>query len=547
MQDIHILGEGDRPVPCDGNRWLLEEDRTYRVVVDRPVDELWLGLRRLDVTQDRSEARLVCVQTSGDQMLEWVWPGGRGRQLIHVIPRLEKLTEQAWDTVLSDLDSWLPGVTVGLEGLELGTVTHSGGIVPGLVSALLPLLPRLLRALDGLLEDPRERDVSIHEELRLHQIRRAQADTLRRLATNPLACASISRWSEAEESPTNVLMPIWLAGTTLDHPANRYVRWALDRIASSLRDASTVLGRQGELSDLDLDTRSWCLVRADACLSAASRIRERVRRSFLRDLEPAPPTEAALLTLADDPLYSRFHRLARRFLTLGFRLQGSTDAMPAPVRPSYTLWELWTFLALGQRLRAVLGGWTWQEHLGNHLLAFCGTATGARIVGLAPNSGRLELSFNETFPSFWASEARSQHGAVPGEEQEPTGFFLSSPQARPFSLSSQRRPDIVMRWDPPGGETGTWMCLDAKYRAGSRNLGDALESAHIYRDALIDPQRGGRPVSCLLLVPSTESACVDWFRTACWDGFGLGAMKLEPGKVEKASGIDWMLERMGVL
>ena len=66
-----------------------------------------------------------------------------------------------------------------------------------------------------------------------------------------------------------------------------------------------------------------------------------------------------------------------------------------------------------------------------------------------------------------------------------------------WSLSRERYPDILLL---DVQDTGTRaLVLDAKWRSGRGNLLEAMESAHIYHDAL---RVSGRPPSpCLLLLP----------------------------------------------
>jgi hypothetical protein len=75
-----------------------------------------------------------------------------------------------------------------------------------------------------------------------------------------------------------------------------------------------------------------------------------------------------------------------------------------------------------------------------------------------------------------------------------------------------------------------WAVLDAKYRVGQSNVADAMESVHIYRDALRWPAAGGAPVAGFLLCPDRADGDALWFDPAFHAAYGMGALCLRPGK-----------------
>ena len=78
------------------------------------------------------------------------------------------------------------------------------------------------------------------------------------------------------------------------------------------------------------------------------------------------------------------------------------------------------------------------------------------------------------------------------------------------------------------GQT-SWLVLDAKYRIGFENLGDALGTAHIYRDSLRRGIQGERCVASLLVSPANTPKVAEWFSDEFRSEFGVGVIELNPG------------------
>jgi hypothetical protein len=239
----------------------------------------------------------------------------------------------------------------------------------------------------------------------------------------------------------------------------------------------------------------------------------------------------ALLSVVDDPVYGRFQRLARRFLSP--RLAPDWDPghpdrdCPAPVRPSFELYELWTFLELQRLLAARLPGVAWSGVGLEHVRSLTGSGAGARWVGRWPGRGTLTVRFNQTFRGYLS------RGGAGGEG--------------PYSISGERRPDLVVTWDPdPDNQASApaWVCLDAKYRVTREHLGDAFASAHIYRDALRWEAYGGRCRGAVLVAPAMVEDCAPWFSPTFRQREGVGVIRLTPGRAESVVA-EWMVEAVG--
>jgi PD-(D/E)XK nuclease superfamily len=298
---------------------------------------------------------------------------------------------------------------------------------------------------------------------------------------------------------------------TTDHPVNRYVAWFVARIAQVLGELADALERAARNPRLQPDTTQWCRARACAAASGADELLVTLRRTFLGSLSPMSATETALLAVQDDPVYARAHALARPFLSPRFRLRESLDGGESPIRPSFELYELWTLLAVQQALAEVLDGWVWTWHPvpGNELLA--GFGPGAIFTARREDGERLDIRYNVTFPGY-----------------------LARGNSERYSISGERRPDIVISLERPEG-VRSWICIDTKYRVRREAVADAFASLHIYRDSLRWDKFSGPCRSGLLLVPAVDTECAPWFTDEFRGRFGIGAWRLTPGEPSDAA------------
>ncbi|HEY0132913.1 MAG TPA: DUF2357 domain-containing protein [Nannocystis sp.] len=511
-------------VDLHGHTVLVEDDGTFVLEEDRHYQVLAAG-----ASEARLDARLLLAANPGCFVLPIDrWVGATQLQLetadgpvaarVRVRPRSEKLSEALWATLLEELEAWLPGVTPGLAGGKQGAVGSEGVSATLFAEALLPLLPALEDALRVVLAHPRVADRIEPEDRPLRQIRRVESSTIAWLGRHPTAGAWLHPWRAAEQIGAPPLVPATMVDATLDHPANRYIAWILRTAIARLREAADILDRRARRPD---DSGAWCAARAERARTGADRLATLRDRSFLRRLSPTPATEAALLVIADDIAYARLHALGRRFCSPRFRLHGAASDPAAAVRPSYSLYELWCLLAVERSLRSCLADWTWSSRNTQRLLDLASTGEGIRFDAVSPAGARLGIEFNPTFYGWF------NHGHHPR-----------------FSLSGERRPDLVLTLDTPGG-TGRWVVLDAKYRAGRRNLADAFESLHIYRDALRDEDRGGACLGGLLLAPQPDQEIQEWFAPSWRTRWGIGAVALAPGGTADEL-VEWLLVTLGL-
>lgn len=499
-------------VPADGV-FLVEEARTYRISAP-DAHEVWLGDRRLgrgagghyEVVLGHHVGALDLQVAAGD--------GSVLRHRLDVRPRADKLSPALWLKLLEELEEGLAGLSVGVEGPTHGVVDTAGVAAPLLVSALLPLVPALVAALQAVLGDPRSIDREQLDQRNLRDCRRIDSSMLAWVGRHPEVARWLDGWRAAELVGEPPRIPIHTPRRSLDHPVNRAVAWLTGRVIASL---VAVADRLDEIAGR-VDEPAWCRGRAARARAAALRIRGLQGGSWLREVTPEPASEAAVLVLSDEPNYARFQRLARRFCSPAFRLAEVPGEPGAAVRPSFSLYELWCLFALRERLQAALPGWRWSTVALHKLLALTGSGGGAAVVARRGEL-RLRIDFNRSFPSWYCR------------------------RDGPHSLSGERRPDFVVSLDGgPGGDR--WVVLDAKYRAGRENLASGLASVHLYRDSLVDPARGGRCVGAMLLAPS-RCDVPEWFDPAWQHTHGFGITALAPGS-DAGPLVAWICGNLGV-
>jgi len=515
---VRLFDRTAREQPREGDRFRVEEDATYEVRIAEHLTgaSVRFGGRLLPARTPCS-FELSIGRWAGAQSLELRLGERRlDRSLIEVHPRGTKLDPDAWRLLLQELDERVAGLSFGATGGRRGSVGREGAALEGLSVAALELLPSLLVAIQRLLEAPRERARGHWVDLPMHQVRRIDPGTVRWLARTPIATHALYG-AVAAQDRTIPHAPQHLLEPDLDHPANRYLCWLLQRVSKRLASLEARLERKPR--DEDEDTQAWREHRRSLAADGRAALDRLLRRSFLRRLAPEGPSEAALLTFQDDPAYARVHRLCGPLLSPRFLPPTGERADTVPIRPTHGLYELWTFFALQRLLERSLPGSQWRPFGLRRMLA--GSGSGAAFVART-TFGRLALWFNPTFRGL-----------------------LAGPSARRRSLSGERRPDLVVTFQPNVGE-GRWVCLDAKFRYGAPNVADALTTAHTYRDALIWDGLGGRCRSAWLLVPSLDAASEVWADLAFEERFGFGVARMAPGVATEPAFASRVLARLGV-
>ena len=312
-------------------------------------------------------------------------------------------------------------------------------------------------------------------------------------------------------------IPVRRSIDSIDHPANQYVAWLLYRVTKKIQAIKKFLDTLAKSRAGSDETSVWCEARSLRIEAWLGRIEKIVKNSFLSSIERKPASESALLTIFDDPVYARIHSMGRLFLSPLFTLEKSQGDLSAAVKPNYTIYEIWCYLALFNALQKHLRDWKWQNGGLTKLLSLTGTGAGATISAKSPSGDMvLELLFNPVF----------------------VGYHARTNKAR-WSLSGERRPDFVISLKRKGTE-GTWIFLDAKYRIGRSNLADAFQSVHIYRDSLRYDGYGGKCRAGCLLSPSMTADAKEWFSKAFRNEHCAGVWELKPGRDHGYEMAEWI-------
>jgi hypothetical protein len=183
-------------------------------------------------------------------------------------------------------------------------------------------------------------------------------------------------------------------------------------------------------------------------------------------------TSHALIATSAQPDYARAMRLAWSMLHPG--VQGDPADETTWMSPTWEIYERWCFLKVIDCLDAQFPGLQFKPSRKSQQidrLTFSGTA------------GDLQFSAY-LLPRF------------PAWDNSGDGDWQS--------VSGERKPDIVLTIEHPS--RSYFIVLDAKYRATRSNVLNAMQSAHVYRDAL--RWRAQSPDLALLLVPRNDE--VPW-------------------------------------
>lgn len=452
----------------DGQVVGLQEATTYRIdvqgcnTVRLIVDDVEL---RSDVSGGYTwaadfyagEVRALVVDSTGQER----------HFRLDVCPHPAKLGGEQYAAMLDDIRAFDGGLLLGPTAATLGFGRQGR---PSRWEALVQLErlrrygPVFLSAITHLARDPHQFLCASERLVHLRHLRRFHPSALldRRLAALANGGASDSVDLQLLQLRSSTAAP------TVDTAANRALKALLQRflaVVLSLADVveRKALGGEAEAQELRRDRR---LEGLRALSRGAS---ELLRAAPFAEIASAETSAAGLTQIAAHPRYARAYRLGTQALRVA--ADGSEQDDQLPVAPSWGVYETWCFIMVVQ----LMG-----QFVAAPLSATRSTQASADIAlaGRLPDGRLVEVLFQAVFPS-----------------ERPFA------QSSAWSISRERRPDIMLV--VTDGATRRWMVLDAKYRSGRDNTLQAMESAHIYRDAL----RLGRmsPEQALLLLPGAAS------------------------------------------
>jgi hypothetical protein len=457
--DIAELSFGGRMLPRETNGFLLELS-------------FWCGRARLDAILHDGTRASIALDVRADP---------------------NKLDDLSWERMLDDIDARWPGRTLGIEGGLHGSSVDEG--IADLL-ALLPLLSNidsLMLQLRDLVAALRTRDVVRQEHVPLRSLRRIDASTARWIAQHPRAASALIDQERDEDRLQRTLVEQRLRHASFDHPANRALRWLIERVRARLDELASILARrERELSANWLtDASSWCKLRRETAERAARSLRAFVDESELAAVVAEPPGAAAMQTIANDALYERVFRRCRRWIAPRFQREGDGEA-GVSIKSSFELYERWCLVHLERELAVAFEGLTWSEGATEHGPARCGAGAGVRVW----------LYDNLVF-SHWRDGADR------------------------YAIISERTPDFVVAIEREGVKR--WVILDAKYRSHALSVREALDEIALYRASLRWEAFGGECAAAAILVPTVGVGAERWAREVFVERFAFGAIVARPG------------------
>lgn len=442
---------------------------------------------------------------AGEVRAEFVDPTGQslGVFRLDVSPDPEKLGSEVFTRMLGEIAAFDPRLLVGTEPAHhpLGPLEEESNPVLAFVR-----LRRREEAIRQALADIRARPIRALRARRdlvsLTRMRRADHRTVERALGHPATAALVlAQESSGREVVFSGIDPnpqfdVPAVERQLDTPPNRAALAML--LALSRRCSDVAKGLESLEHKKTADAATGLSKRVPRWIGIVERFRrdlERTRRALPFSEVKRPGFSAAgLNAIASHPLYARFYRLGWEALRRGVSDLDPKD--PLPLSPTWEIYERWCYVELAGLLRRSLPAFTWTPAGKGQRREWRGRSADGRA--------KVVLFLQETASS---TDGTPKPGAL-------------------WSVSSQCRPDLIVRWQREDGFSA-FLVFDAKYRAArDRILAGMMESAHPYQNALRWADK--RPGATLLLVPDAEK--VRWL-----SGFEfvrehrVGALTLRPG------------------
>lgn len=344
--------------------------------------------------------------------------------------------------------------------------------------------PLFADALRSIVRLPHQSHSAEAQVLPLVRVRQVHPDALRERRIVEFSLSSSPELQSIESLQVRSYLPT----PTFDTPANRTLVALLRRVqarASLLMELVRDCQLQGDKEEQALRAPRR-LLEVEALFASLKSI---ARLDPFGKLDPNVQTTSAGLTqIAANPAYQRAYRLGSLALSSGL-LGEQQDQLQ--VHFSWGIYETWCLLAALQCLQEVL------RAPFTPIKSSCVTSDLAYGLKLS-ESRTIEIHFQAKFPALAPLSGKNC-----------------------WSLSRERYPDILLL---DVQETGTRaLVLDAKWRSGRGNLLEAMESAHIYHDAL--RVSGSPPSLCLLLLPG-EPEIPALATDECIKSNGVGAIYL---------------------
>lgn len=444
----------------------LEEDTDYILCFAAAAAQVYVDDVALHYEQPIAGYRWRPCFYAGNVKVEALFTAGVETQqyFLSVDPKATKSSSGQFHAMVEQIREFDQTLVLGLATATQGFGRDGGRYrlfeYEVLLARVLTHGPAFLAAAQKIARLPHRAISAQFQLLPLSQVRRLHTSALR----SHRVLSMLAQGQSESEDVERLRLRSATHQSTLDTPANRAILALLKRFHAQVSVLiACVSGLQlkgDENEQQQRRPRRLHLLRelqADALTL--------LRMPPFDQLRTAVTTAAGLTQIAAHPLYGRCYRFGSQALATG--LDGPSDD-ELHIKHSWGIYETWCFLAVLSVLARLLKKSLCQ-------VTQSSVSTADLIFSAALEDGsRLEVLFQPRFPAL-----------------SPNSGKLS------WSISRERAPDIVLV-HIRAGQHRTFV-LDAKWRSGRSNILEAMESAHIYHDAL---RVAGRiPDCCLLLLP----------------------------------------------
>ncbi len=411
-----------------------------------------------------------------------------------------KLGREHYHELLKDLESRASSCLYGGRAGVLRTRRGGEKYPPiAFLTQLSSHIDSLAKSFAAIAQAPHRNLVSTRHEAKIHQVRQIDAATVRSVARRPTLVAAIRGVVGArQQERVNVPRRQHTFNTAPNRIVFGYVN-ALGRRCEGLREAL--------LADEDLETLEstrkgrWI----DSLSLLQSRIDKFSRAQFLDGLKPKSENSGAYIAVARHPTYNRFCRLARQILNPVTMLAIDSEELMT-LKPSYQLYEYWTFFAVVDVIQSMPLGLSW--------------------------SADFDLTEGNLFHSL---KSKSQFIGAGEDLTIKVVFQANFSSGSPYSVTRACKPDIVIEMQRPSWVRSKRIVLDAKYRSSAASVQSGIDDMHVYRDSIRYSRDEPAIESAFIITPVELKGKIydpEFQRT-----HGIGAVCMSPGNTKKVKAL----------
>jgi hypothetical protein len=425
--------------------------------------------------------------------------------VLDVRPHGGKLGREAYQELIADLCARAANVIFGTTVAQRSVAAAETQAPPIARLAMLQShIRELERSFAAVTMSPNRRLIADREIRPLDRTRRIDVRALQSIIRSTPALAALGRIDAvADDLAKRPTIDHPRREHTFNTPPNRHIAALVRRMRSDCQELQAEFLRLERVRDDDPEMQARARSLADEAGRLHSRLGRMARADFLQGVEPARGDTAAMVTVAKDPVYSRFDSIARHVLSPRVGL-GQSLCEKLWLRRTYELYEYWCLFRVADVLTSMWG----KPHscIGLVVGGLLESVPDKSYLEWAVGNLRARLVYQRTFRAY---DPRWEHGS------------------EPFSISGERRPDMILSLCAEGRES--LIVLDAKYRCGRDPIHDALGDMHIYRDSLRLSGSGARVVGAYILTPAHVVGAASYYTDEYRRRYGLGGFDLAPG------------------